>query len=205
MLKRVFAALSLVVIAGCTGPADPHWSPDDMVERMRYAAPGPSSLTLVTMKNTGNNSGAHSGLIISAPSERIIFDPAGSFEHPMIPERNDVLHGVNPNVLSVYLDFHSRQEYYTVTQTIQISDASAERIKRAAQDYGAVPKARCTRSISDILATIPETQGLNGTFFPNNMWRQWAKLPGVETNEFRDDDPDKKVALARWDAVLRAQ
>ena len=54
-----------------------------------------------------NGSGAHSGLLVNA-SEQVMFDPAGTWYHPNLPERNDVHFGVTPKMISFYIDYHAR-------------------------------------------------------------------------------------------------
>jgi len=66
------------------------------VTREEVLAPQ-SRLTLLTMKNTGSGNGAHTGLMINA-SQRVLWDPAGTFGHASIPERNDVHFGITPRI-----------------------------------------------------------------------------------------------------------
>ena len=88
MKRRTFMIGAPVALAGCgTALREDVFAPQSELDRVRYTHPGPSSLTLFTMKNTGSNNGAHSGLMINA-SERVLWDPAGTFGHPLIPERN---------------------------------------------------------------------------------------------------------------------
>ena len=88
--RNVFAALALVVLTACGGgSASAPFAPDAAVQAARVANDGPPSITLFTVVNNKTGAGAHSGLLINA-SERVLFDPAGSFYHPRLPERNDL-------------------------------------------------------------------------------------------------------------------
>ena len=74
---------------------DSVWAPDSEVNAAMFLGTGPKALTLYTMRNTGSGNGAHSSVLIDA-SQRVLFDPAGSFANARIPERNDVLFGNVP-------------------------------------------------------------------------------------------------------------
>ena len=194
MMRFAILGIALLGLVGCA--ADPVWAPDDAVNKVRYSHPGPSYVTLYTMKNTGSGNGAHTSLLISA-SERVMWDPSGSFGHPKMPERNDVIFGMSPAALNVFVDFHSRKEYYTVARTVQISPEAAEDLLQRAMAHGAVMNAYCTASTVGLLQETEGFKHLKSSFFPDKLDDQFAKLPGVTTEEFRDDDPDKATALAR--------
>ncbi len=194
MLRYGFLVLALVGLMGCA--ADPIWAPDEDVNRVRYIHPGPKSITLYTMKNVGSGNGAHTSMLINA-SERIMWDPSGTFKHPQMPERNDVIFGMSPAALNVYVDYHSRESYYTVARTIEVPADVAEDLMRRAMAHGAVMNAYCTNSTYGLLKETPGFEHLRASFFPNKLDDQFAKLPGVVTEEFRDDDPDKESALKR--------
>ena len=84
----------------------------------------PSSVTLLTMINYTTGTGGHSALIINS-SERILFDPAGTFKHPQIPERHDVYFGINEQALERYIDFHARPTIHVVMQRVKIDPETA--------------------------------------------------------------------------------
>ena len=86
---RVFLLLAFAGLAGCAGTAASVWAPDEAVARARYVHEAPPSITLITVVNNTTGGGAHSALLINA-DERVIFDPAGTWHHPQLPERNDV-------------------------------------------------------------------------------------------------------------------
>ncbi|PHQ83378.1 MAG: hypothetical protein COB65_07015 [Thalassobium sp.] len=191
-----------LLLAACVGESV--WAPDELMERNVYRKPGPATLTLITMKNTGTGNGAHTAVMINA-SQRVLWDPAGTFAHPSIPERNDVIFGVTPRIEQFYLSYHSRVTYYTVQQTIEVSPEVAEMALRAVMAYGAVPKANCTRATAKILRELPGFEDFTVSFFPNNLHDQFAELPGVVTTEYREDDADdKSFAAAEIDAAIRA-
>ena len=77
--------------------------------------------------------------------------------------------GVTPQMVSFYIDYHARETYNVVEQTVIVSPEVAELIKQRAEAYGAVPKAQCANSISTILAGVPGFEGLKRTWFPNKL------------------------------------
>jgi len=159
-----------------------------------YRHDAPPSITLYTVKNVGSEAGAHTGLLINA-SQRVIFDPAGTFGHASIPERNDVIFGITPRIEQFYTSYHARTSYFMIKQAVQVSPEVAERALRLAMGYGAVAKANCTRATSDILRQLPGFEGIRVTFLPDNLDRQFARLPGIVTSEHREDDSDDNSAV----------
>lgn len=192
MYRRSFLIGLPLALAACTGPSVVA-RPED-IARVMYRHPGPTALTLYTVKNVGTENGAHTGLLISA-SQRVVFDPAGSFGHPSIPETNDVLFGITPRVEQAYISYHSRASYYTVSQSVQVSAQVAEQALRLAMGYGAVAKANCSRATVDILSQLAGFESLHFTLFPDNLERQFAQIPGVVTQEYRETDSDDNSAL----------
>ncbi len=104
---RVTAALiGLFILAECASTAEPIWATDAEVSRAVYVHEGPPKLTLYTVINNKNGTGAHSALMVNA-SQRVIFDPAGTWHHPKLPERNDVHYGMSDAVVDFYVDYHT--------------------------------------------------------------------------------------------------
>ena len=193
-MRGVFVLIASAFLAGCA--ADPIWAPDEAVTKARYVHPGPKYITLYTMKNVGSDNGVHSSLLING-SQRVMWDPSGAFSHPQLPERNDLIFGMSPSGLDVYVDYHSRASYYTVAQTLEVSPEVAESLLRRAMSHGAVMNAFCTNSTSTLLQETPGFENIRTSFVPDNLMEQFAKLPGVVTEEFRDDDESKEAALER--------
>jgi hypothetical protein len=188
MSLKALALLALVALGACS-TAEPIWAPDTAIAQARFVAPAPRSITLYTVISNRNNSGAHSGLLINA-SEQVMFDPAGSWTHPRVPERNDVHFGVTPKMVNFYIDYHARETFRVVEQTLIVSPEVAELVKARAMAYGAVPKAQCANSISTILDGVPGFEGLKGTWFPNKLSESFGTLPGVVSRTITDDDAD---------------
>jgi len=192
-----------LALAGCSAASV--WAPDDLVARAAYYHDAPPSLTLYTVRNNGDNSGAHTALMINA-SQRVIFDPAGSFGHASIPERNDVVFGITPQIEAFYTSYHARQSFHVIRQTIAVPSEVAEQALRLALAYGPVSQANCTRATSDILRQLPGFESLRVTWFPGSLMQAVQRLPGVQAEFFyEDDDDDKEIARAAFDALVRTR
>ncbi|WP_420862257.1 hypothetical protein [Algirhabdus cladophorae] len=189
-------ALPLMVAACTVVPST--YASDELVAQKRYVHAGPTSLTLLTVLKNSSDGGAHLALMVNG-SERVIFDPAGSFQHPVIPERGDVIIGSNPAVYDVFVDYHARVTYRVVEQVIEVSPAVAELALQKVYANGAVPQAMCSQSITTILSELPGFESIRQTWFPKNAMDQFGALPGVATRVYRDDDPDDKdLVLRQW-------
>ena len=201
MNRRAFLIGLPLALSACT--AQEVWAPDDVVSRAIFRKPGQNYITLYTMKNVGSGNGAHSALLINA-SQRVLFDPAGSFDQTVMPERNDVLFGVTPRLENLYVSYHARVTYYVVGQTVNVSAEVAERALNLSFQAGPVPQANCARVTSRLLRQLPGFEGIRQTWSPSRIVEDFAELPGVTTLEYREDDADDKtMAMPEISALLR--
>ena len=197
MYKAVFAALVAVFLAGCT--ADPVWAPEDDVQRVKYRQPGPTRLTLFTMISNETGAGGHTSLMVNG-SQRVIFDPSGSFVHPQVPERNDVLFGITPKIADIYTRYHARETWHVVVQELDVSPQVAELALKLVQEYGAVPNAFCSYSTSGILQRLPGLEGLKQGMYPVKLADQFRAIPGVRESVLHEyDSDDNSRLLEAWD------
>ena len=203
MRKLVLVFCAAFALSGCA--AQSVWAPDDAVARAVYRHDGPPRLTLFTMINNRTGAGAHTSLMING-SQRVIFDPAGSFKHETLPERNDVVFGIRPQVADVYTRYHARKTYRVKVQELDVSPAVAEAALRAVMSYGAVPSAMCARSTSTVLAGLPGFDNIQTTWYPVKLADQFGKIPGVREQELYEyDSDDNSKVLRQWNpnAVTR--
>lgn len=186
---QAFAVLALFALSACAG--DNKWATDAQMAAplAHYVAAPPRSITLFTVQSTRNGSGAHSGLLINA-SEQLMFDPAGTWYHPYLPERGDVHYGVSPKMISFYIDYHARETFNVVEQTVVVSPEVAELVKQRAEAYGSVPSAQCARSVSSILRGVPGFESISAGWYPNKLMKEFGQLPGVTSKLITDDDAD---------------
>jgi hypothetical protein len=173
---------------------------DAEIAQAVYRHDGPPALTLYTMVNNSNGSGAHTSLMING-SQRLIFDPAGSFRHPRIASKNDIVYGITPVMEDTYTRFHARETFHVVVQEVQVSPEVAEAVLRRVVAMGPVPRAQCALATSAVLG---EVSGLGGdirkTWFPNQLAEQFGRLPGATTTRLYEyDDADRFKALEVFD------
>jgi hypothetical protein len=187
MLHRAACLVAALVLSACA--AQSTWAPDDQVQAARFVAGPPTSITLYTVISTRNGSGGHSAILVNA-SERVIFDPAGTWHHPRLPERNDVHFGMTDRAIAFYIDYHARETFDVVEQTVLVPPEVAEQVLRRVQEYGAVPKAMCTQATSAILRGTPGFESLPSTWFPDRLADAFGAMPGVTTRTITDDDDD---------------
>ncbi|GHF04743.1 hypothetical protein GCM10016455_27530 [Aliiroseovarius zhejiangensis] len=196
MLRLIMAVSLLLTLAACGG-ADNVWASDEAVSRAKYRHGGPPTITLFTVISNKSGAGAHSALMING-SERLIFDPAGTWHHPNLPERLDVHYGMTDKAVDFYIDYHARITYHVVRQDIVVSPQVAEMAIRAVERYGAVPKAQCATSVGTILRSLPGFQSVKPSMFPKKIMDQFAAFPGVTERKFYDNDPEENgVILTR--------
>ena len=185
---RVLASLVLLAfLAACaTVPAGPQAS-DEAIAQQAFRADGPATLTLITMVNNRTQSGGHTALMING-SQRVIFDPAGSFRNERVLRRDDVLYGIRPAVLQAYRSAHARAAFHIVSQTVEVSPETAERAIRLAIARGRVASALCASSTVELLRQLDGFQEISSTLFPKRLMESFATLPGVETEKYFEDD-----------------
>lgn len=187
MLRHALCFAALMGLAACG--AEPVWAPEEQVQAARFISEEPSSITLYTVVNKSSGSGAHSAILVNA-SERVIFDPAGTWRHPRLPERNDVHFGMTDKAVAFYIDYHARETYDVIEQKVFVSPDVAERVLAQVKAYGAVPKAMCTNATSSILRSTPGFQSMPSTWYPKKLSTAFGDLPGVSTRVITDDDDD---------------
>ncbi len=189
MTFKAFAVLALIALSACAG--DNKWATDAQMAAplAHYVAAPPRTITLFTVQSTRNGSGAHAGLLINA-SEQVMFDPAGTWYHPYLPERGDVHYGVSPKMISFYIDYHARETFNVIEQTVVVTPEVAELVKQRAEAYGSVPSAQCAHSVSSILRGVPGFEAISGTWYPNKLMKEFGQLPGVTRKVITDDDAD---------------
>ena len=196
--RRFLACLAAPVLVAACAPAERVWAPDEAVARARYVHDGPPALTLYTMINNRNGQGAHTSLMVNG-SQRVIFDPAGSVTHELIPERNDVLYGITPAFEDVYRRAHARETFHVVVQEVEVPAATAEMALRLVQERGPVAPTRCTRVTAEIISSLPGFETVERSWFPKRLMESFGRVPGVREEKLIEyDDPDKAKAIARY-------
>ncbi|MES2551254.1 MAG: hypothetical protein V4630_16410 [Pseudomonadota bacterium] len=199
-MRLLLCLVALLGLVACG--AQPKWAPQEQVDAVRFVEGPPNYITLYTVVNKRTGSGAHSAILVNG-SERLIFDPAGTWYHPRLPERNDVHFGMNDKAMAFYIDYHTRITYDTIEQKVYVSPEVAELVLARVKAYGAVPKAMCTQATSSILRGVPGFESLPQTFYPKKLSAAFGKLPGVTTRVITDNDDDNNhgVLLVQHDGT----
>jgi hypothetical protein len=195
--RLLAVTLVAATLAGCA--AEEVWAPDAVVSAATYRPAGAPTVTLLTMISNRDGSGGHSALLIDG-EQRVLFDPAGSWRHPDIPERNDVLFGMGEPYFGFYMDYHARETYHVVVQELEVPPEVAARLIAEVQAYGPVPQAQCSLSISRILSRTPGFESLGTSWFPARTMARFGALPGVQESRVYDDDSDDNLELLQAQA-----
>lgn len=182
------------ILAGCG--AESVVAPPEEVARAVYRHDGPPAFMLFTMINNRSDEGAHSGLLVNA-SQRVIFDGAGSFNHPQIPEVNDLFYGITPRALDFYIDYHSRITFRVRTNELIVTPEQAELAFRLLQEAGPVGPSFCNIVLTQVLREVPGFEDTPQSLFPLNTMRYFESRPGVRTAVYTDDSPDNRGDLVR--------
>ena len=186
MLRHLIWLVLPLALAACG--AEPKWAPDEQVRAAAYHSGNPPSVTLFTVVGIPRGQGGHSGLMIDG-SERIMFDPAGTWYHPNVPERNDVHFGITDKMKAFYIDYHARETYFVREQKVPVTPQVAEMLIQRAEAHGAAPKAFCASAVTDVLSGVPGFEGVGRTFSPITLSKRFAELPGVTSKDNYDGDP----------------
>ncbi len=191
LILRLFALVGLILLSACTKPVV--WAPEADVIAARYQHPGPVEIVLFNVIENERGRGEHSALLINAPSQRVLFDPAGSWSHPLSPERHDVHYGITPDQLYRYTYYHARRTHHVLIQHLQVPPETAEYILRLAEASGPASDGYCAKSIVAILTQVPGFEFIQDSFYPNRLSEQFATIPGVvEERIYSDAEPTER-------------
>ncbi|GAA5077939.1 hypothetical protein N0B44_10840 [Roseibacterium beibuensis] len=202
----ILASALVASLAGCEAPANEGaYASEEFVSQSRYVPPGNPSVTLLTMVYNDTGRSGHTALLIDGPSERVLFDPAGTWYHPVVPERNDVLYGMTPQLYDFYMDYHARETVDVYVQEIDVSPEIAAYLIDAVEAYGQVGSARCAYATSEILSQTPGFESISRRWYPTRLMADFAELPGVRESIVVDDDSDDNLELLQAQAAQAAR
>lgn len=200
-MRKLILALTLPFLVAACG-ADYEYASQEDVTRARYEKGAPYTVTLLTAISNRSKQGAHTALIING-SQRVIWDPAGTWYHNTAPIRHDVHYGINNTLLEFYIDYHARETYHIVLQEIETSRETADLMIARFEANGPAPKAMCSNQTTAVLSTIPGFESIPQSFYPKQTMEAFRKLPGVrEWTIYDDDDDDNANILVEQNIVL---
>ncbi len=187
MKRRVFLAAALPAVLAACG-ADNVWDSDEEVRSARFVSDEPPSITLFTVIGIPRGEGGHSALMING-SQRVIYDPAGTWNHPAIPERHDVLYGITDNFRNFYIDYHARSTYWVAEDRIPVTREQADIAIRRAEANGAANKSFCAVATGSVLRGVPGFESAPRGFSPLKLRNWFLSRPGVVSKRHYDGDP----------------
>ncbi|WP_204115679.1 hypothetical protein [Shimia biformata] len=200
VLRLCAVLVSLSLLGACAVPGKGGASADE-IARAAYHHGGQPSLTLYTMISNRSGSGAHTSLLINA-SQRVAWDPAGSFRADGIVARDDVVYGMTPYMVDFYTRYHARETFHVVVQKLPVSAEVAEMTLRKVQAYGAVAEAHCAMSTSQILSTVPGFEDIKPSYSPLKLMDAFEAKGASFERLYEYDEDDKSKALREFDPSL---
>jgi hypothetical protein len=192
-LRLGFVLAGLLFLSAC-GVAQLPWASDERVQQAAYSQPGPSSITLITVVANGSNSGAHSALLING-SQRVMYDPAGTWYNKAVPERADMLYGMTPKMLQYYIDYHARKKFRVVMQKRIVSREAADELIRLSIENGTSANGFCAQNTSHLLSLTPGFEGFPVSIWPKSAMKGMDAIPGVVTDVIYQDDEGKDLKV----------
>ncbi|PIB26127.1 hypothetical protein BFP76_14310 [Amylibacter kogurei] len=186
-LHSVAILCALLVLSAC---AKSVYAPASEVQKRAFVSDDAPYLQLMTMISNKSGAGGHSSLVVNG-SQVIMYDPAGRYWNSLLPERDDVLFGLNPAMMQRYKSFHARDTHHVVSQRVYVSQAVAEIAYKAALEQGASPDAMCANNVSALLSKVPGFEAVGHTWSPKRLMNNFAKLPSVKTDKYYENDTGK--------------
>lgn len=193
-VQAVVLAAAAATLTACTVP-NAGGADLDEVARAAYRHDGPPSITLYTMLSNRSGAGAHTSILVNG-SQRVAFDPAGSFRHEKIVSRNDTVFGMTPYLVDQYTRFHARETYHVVIQTIEVSPEVAEQALKMVVNHPAVSRSYCAMSTSQLLAQLPGFEDVRPSFYPKKLMETFA-AKGASFERLYEYDSDDKTGVLR--------
>lgn len=190
MPRGLLAILGLVLLAACEfyDPATP-----TEISRASFVSDEPPSVTLISMVNNRSGRSAHAAVLING-SQQVLYDPAGTFQHPDLPRAGDIHYGMSPRFVRYYERYHARFSHHVEAQRVQVSRAAADELIARAQAQGKTPKMHCGLAAAAVLRPVAPFEQVRFSYFPEGMRRDFAAIPGVEKHFVYESDVGKNRA-----------
>lgn len=184
--REILLGAGSAMLAACTKPDYPRAS-QAAADAAFYSAGPPYYIALENMVYTSNNNSEHTGLLING-SQRVLYDPAGSYYVKTRPRRNDIHYGMTDPWVKQYESFHARLGFHVVKQTKMVTREVADLAIRKSEEQGETYHMMCAVSVSKVLRQLPGFESIPQTMSPDRLMEAFAKLPGVTTEEIYEDD-----------------
>jgi len=181
--------LTSLILTAC---AKSVYAPDEAVAAARYESAEPPYISLMTMVERADDEGAHSAILVNG-SQVALYDPAGTFRHPDLPERNDVFYGITPRWKEVYEWYHARKTTYVVEHRLAVSKAFADQMIARMEAQGPSPKLFCGINTAEILRSFDRFAHVPRTFYPDKIMDAFAAIPGVTERRVYQEDSGQNI------------
>lgn len=191
----IILSLLCLMLSAC---AQSVYAPDEQVAATRYQSNEPAYISLMTMVNIDDDRGAHSAILANG-SQVALYDPAGTFRHDDLPERNDVFYGITPRWKEVYEWYHARDTTYVVEHRLQVSRAFADAMIARMEAQGPSSKLFCGINVSEVLRAFDTFSHVPRSFYPGKIMEAFAKVPGVTERRVYQQDTGQNIQFSRSD------
>lgn len=191
--------LSILLIASLGACAERVYAPDEAVAAARYVSPEAPYISLMTMVERDDDEGAHSAILVNG-SQVALYDPAGTFKHPELVERNDVFYGITPRWKEVYEWYHARKTTYVVEHRLPVSRAFADQMIARMEAQGPSPKMLCGINTSEILRSFDRFANVPSTYYPDKIMDAFKTIPGVTERRVYQEDTGQNIQFEAKDS-----
>ncbi len=190
---RPLILLTLALLLGACAASV--YAPDAAVQAARHQSNEPPYISLMTMVNREDDRGAHSAILVNG-SQVALYDPAGTFRHEALPERNDVFYGITPRWKEVYEWYHARDTTYVVEHRLAVSREFADQMIARMEAQGPSPKLFCGVNVADVLRSFEPFAHVPRSFYPGKIMDAFASVPGVTERRVYQEDTGQNIQFS---------
>lgn len=160
-----------------------------------YRSDEPPSISLMSMIAEKTDLSEHTGILING-SQRVLYDPAGSYWVKGRPRKDDIHYGMTDAWVKSYESFHARWGYYVTRMTKLVPLEVADQAIRLSQEKGETYETQCASSASWVLKQLPGFGEIRQTMWPNQIRLDFEKIPGITIATIREDDKGQNIVPA---------
>ncbi|MXU66811.1 hypothetical protein [Oceanomicrobium pacificus] len=199
MIRAIAAIVLLTLLGAC---ADNTASPPEEIARAAYQSGEPPYIEVLSMVSEKTGQSDHTGVVVNAPSQRVLYDPAGNFKHPSMPHKGDVFYGASDRMVDYYKRFHARFGFYVQSQKVYVSASEAEQFLREIESRPPTRNVFCGASTASVLRTAPSfSDYMSAWFLPETVRINVSRMPNVVTTDFYENDRGKNLVISSADTA----
>lgn len=171
LARRGFTLGAALALSGCAGVIFGRPGPHGA----RYAHDGQSLLRIAVFEVEPVDFMMHTGLIIHAPDDRVLYDPGGFWRDRRATRRGDVTRGLSPELEASYLarsSLRSPPEIWTLhLWEADVPDAVAQQAIAIALSRDPYCFGGCAYGVSSLLGALPGFGDIHPSFSPAALVR----------------------------------